>query len=293
MRRAVAAIVLFGVAACGAPQQTTSVHADTAQEKAFRVADTAAPANEPPRAEDPSPAALLAYVYAVGLELPADKVRPTVSAHEAACREAGPRTCLVIGSSVSASGSDAVFGNLSIRAEPEWLARFRAELAGQARTAGGRIVEESVSAEDLTRVIVDTSARLEAQKTLRDRLREILRNRPAKVSDLLETERELARVQGEIDSAQSQLAVMRQRVDMSELNLSYATKPTAVSGSAAQPIVDAVTNFFAVLATGIAAIITTAAFLLPFALVLGPLVWWLLRWRAKRRAGTPAPSATE
>ncbi len=236
-------------------------------------------------------APMLAYIYGVGLEVPARGVRPLMAAHEQSCRTAGPRVCQVINSSINAQGEDQIYGNISLRAEPRWLETFRAGLEGQAKDAGGRLREQTVASEDLTRAIVDTTARLNAQKTLRDRLQQILRTRPGKLQELLETERELARVQGEIDSAESQLAVMRERVNMSLLNLSYASKPTAVTGGTFDPVLSAFTDFFGIVMQVLGAIIRLVAFAIPIALVLAPLGWLALRWRRGRAAKKAAEAA--
>jgi hypothetical protein len=249
-----------------------------------------------PGAPSDNPAAgapLLAYVYGATLELPAREVRATMGRHEAACRAAGPAVCQVLGSGVNASGDDQVYGAIQLRAAPRWLEPFRNSLEADAKNAGGRVRETSVSSEDLTRQIVDTDARLRAQKTLRERLQQLLRTRPGKLEELLATERELARVQGEIDSAESQLAVMRERVATSILNLAYQSKPTAVSGGAFEPLVSAFTEFFSIVMTGFAFIVRLIAALIPVAAVLGPLAWLFLRWRRNRAVRRAAAKAEQ
>lgn len=229
-------------------------------------------------------APMLAYIYGVSLEVPLRSVRSMMSAHEEACRKAGPRVCQVVSSSLNVDGEDRMYGAITLRAEPRWLETLRNGLEGQVKDAGGRLREQSVTSEDLTRQIVDVTARLNAQKTLRDRLQQILRTRPGKLQELLETERELARVQGEIDSAESQLAVMRQRVEMSLLNLNYASRPTAVTGSIFEPVGDAFTEFFAIVMLGFAFIIRAVAVAIPVGLVAAPLWWLFQRWRRARKA---------
>jgi hypothetical protein len=247
----------------------------------------------PPGSDNPSAGTpLLAYIYGVALELPAKAVRPTMSKHEAACRAAGPAVCQVLGATVNASDDEqSVYGSIQLRAQPRWLEGFRAGLDAEARSAGGRVRETSVTSEDLTRQIVDTDARLRAQKTLRERLQQLLRTRPGKLEELLATERALAEVQGQIDSAESQLAVMRQRVATSLLNLSYQSKPNPVTGGTFEPVVDALTEFFGIVMMGIGFIIRMVAFLIPVALVLVPLGWLVLRWRRRRKAAKAAQAA--
>ena len=99
--------------------------------------------------------------------------------------------------------------------------RFRASIEADTRAAGGRLVGSNVQTEDLTRSIVDTDAALRTKRELRDRLEALLQRPSNGVKDLLATEQELARVQGEIDTAQSELAVMRARVQMSGLDIDY------------------------------------------------------------------------
>ena len=308
MRHAfIVVIAALALAACGRSEMATGKTAPSVQYAAedARVATEAmAPANAPvsadapaatdaaggetrsvaPTSDNPSAGvALLAYVYGATLELPARGVRAEMAKHEAGCRAAGAAICQVLGSSVNAADDEnAVSGQMQIRAQPRWLEAFRNRLDGEARAAGGRVRETSVESEDLTRQIVDTDARLRAQKTLRDRLQALLKSRPGRLSDLLETERELARVQGEIDSAESELAVMRQRVATSLLNLSYQSKPNAVTGGTFEPVVGAITEFASIVMQGIAFIIRLVAFLIPVGLVVVPLGWWFLRWRRAR-----------
>lgn len=287
----VVTVLALSLGACSRDAKMMEASAPTSAVAEYAAQDAAearggegasgAPAQNDPDATVGAP--MLAYIYGVSLEVPLRSVRSMMNAHDEACRKAGPRVCQVVSSSVNAEGEDRMYGAITLRAEPRWLETFRNGLEGQAKDAGGRLREQSVTSEDLTRQIVDVTARLNAQKTLRDRLQQILRTRPGKVQELLETERELARVQGEIDSAESQLAVMRQRVDMSLLNLNYASKPTAVTGSVFEPVGDAFTEFFAIVMLGFAFIIRAIAVAIPVGLVVVPLGWLFLRWRRGRK----------
>lgn len=232
----------------------------------------------------PAPVLYLAYSYAVGFEIPSQNLIGVMDAHIEACQAAGPRRCQLIGSNRSGDPESYLEGYVSLRGEPGWLQTFRAGMEAQADAAGGRIVSQTTNTEDLTRAIVDTEARLRAQTALRDRLQRLLESRPGRLSDLLDVERELARVQGEIDAVQSNLAVMRTRVSMSELNLSYRSAPRSVGSDTFEPLRDALANFVRIAVMGFAAIITIIAALLPFVIVIWPIAWLLLRWR-KRRGG--------
>jgi hypothetical protein len=243
-----------------------------------------------------SPILFLAYSFTRGLEIPSERLAGVMDAHVQACQTAGPRVCQLIGSNRTGDPESRMEGYVQFRAEPMWLRTFIAGLEAQADEAGGRIIQENVTSEDLTRQIVDTEARLRAQTALRDRLQELLRSRPGRLADLLEVERELARVQGEIDAVQSALAVMRTRVAMSELTMHYQSAPRPVGSDTFEPLRDAFANFLGIIVTGFAAIITIIAGLIPVAVVVVPLVWLALRWR-RRRGGrffnrAPKPAET-
>jgi Domain of unknown function (DUF4349) len=230
---------------------------------------------------------LLAYSYSARFSLPRDNVGVLKRKHEAECAAAGVNTCQIVTAALQ-SDDDGAQANLSIRATPAWLGGFRGRLESDAKGQDGKLVEQNVSSEDLTRAITDSEARLRALKALRARLEALIADRPAKLADLLDAERELARVQGDIDSFESNLAVMRARVDMSAMDLTYQSRSVAVGGGTFDPLVRAITGFVGVMAGSLGAVITFIAMVLPFALVLGPLGWWGLRWRAKRARAAKA-----
>jgi len=236
------------------------------------------------QADGPTPVLYLAYTHFIGLELPADRIAQVMDAHIAACTAAGVRRCQIIRSNRSGDQTRNVGGQIELRGEPNWLRAFMARIPEEANTANGRVRDENTSTEDLTRAIVDTEARLRASTALRDRLQRLLESRPGRLADLLEVERELARVQGEIDATQSNLAVMRTRVSMSTLTINYASSPRAVSGDTFEPLRNAVANFFGATIKGFAAIVTFVSYVLPLAIV-GGLIAWLLLLIRKRRGG--------
>jgi hypothetical protein len=319
MRRFVAGLILASaLAACSqdsaapsggeaANQAAYGGVADMAQGRAEVATEEAAPAPtaapvdadlsrpQPNQPSGPAPVLYLAYSYAMGLEIPSDRLSGVMDTHIQACTAAGPRLCQLIGSNKSGDPESFMQGYVSLRGEPNWLATFRNGIGAQVDEAGGRVQSSTTNTEDLTRAIVDTEARLRAQTALRDRLQELLRSRPGRLADLLEVERELARVQGEIDAVQSNLAVMRTRVSMSELSINYQSAPRPVGSDTFEPLRNAFANFLGIVVAGFAAIITIIAGLIPFAIVIVPTVWFALRWR-RRRGGrffnrTPPPAA--
>lgn len=307
MKRTIAAALAFallaGLSACGPEGQPGNFQAGSggldkmadmreAASEAAPAADAAAPAppvapGEPPAPDQPGTppgAPMLAYAYDYGVEAPPKQVPTLMKLHEKACTDAGANRCQVLGAATNSYGEYDVRARLELRGEPRWLATFREQIEADAEKAGGELKSKQTTTEDLTRAIIDTEARLRAQTTLRDRLQSLLASRPGKLGELLEVERELARVQAEIDSIQSNLAVMKTRVAMSVLTIEYKSSGAPVTDTTFEPIKDAATSFLKIVAQGFAAMMYFIAVVLPFAAVIGLIAWLVLGWRAKRRA---------
>ncbi|MBB4636156.1 DUF4349 domain-containing protein [Longimicrobium terrae] len=82
----------------------------------------------------------------------------------------------------------------------------------------GRVRQRSIRRQDVTAQATDLDARLTNLRTLRDRLRAHLSQSSA-VGDLIQVERELARVQGEIDALEAAQRGLQGRVALSGIQL--------------------------------------------------------------------------
>ena len=76
----------------------------------------------------------------------------------------------------------------------------------------GTVVQETQNGEEVTDQYVDLKARLDNARVTEQRLTDILRNRTGKVDDVLEVEREIARVRGEIERMDAQRKNLEKRV---------------------------------------------------------------------------------
>jgi len=230
----------------------------------------------------------IAYAHTVGMRLPLKAIEPALQGHIAACNAAGPSVCIVTNSNLYSYSEGESSGYLNLRATPAWIETFLNGVDAEAEAARGEISNRQTTTEDLTVSIIDTGARVRALETLQGRLQQLLENRPGDLGEILETERELSRVNGEIDSLKSTLAALRQRVDMSQLTVNYETRRDAVT-QGGNSIGRAFTEFFANLAEATAAVITAFAFGLPWLLLIGALLWiWLrLIWPRIRRKKPP------
>ena len=230
----------------------------------------------------------LTYRYGYGLVMPSTAVKSTADKHMQICRDAGPSKCQITGSNANNYSDEDIRANLSLRAEPKWLESFVADMKTDIAEVKGRVESENTAVEDLTRAILDTDARLKAKRTLRTRLEALLATRDAKLPDLLTLERELARVQGEIESATANLKALRARVSMSVVTINYSSERAAISGSSFAPIGDALKDFLGILSASLAAFIRMLAAILPWLLLIIP-GFFIGRWFWRRWQGEEKP----
>jgi len=94
-------------------------------------------------------------------------------------------------------------------------------------SALGSIERRSVSSSDVTERYRDLATRLKNNKALRDRLQQLLK-RAKSVSDVLAIEKELTRVQSEVETMQGQLDGLKSRVGLSTLSLNL--RPRRILG---------------------------------------------------------------
>ena len=83
----------------------------------------------------------------------------------------------------------------------------------------GTVASRRLSADDVTNEVIDLEARIASLVGVRDRLRALL-ERASSMSEVMSTERELARVQAEIDGIEGRLRHLRSQAAMAELSLS-------------------------------------------------------------------------
>jgi len=225
--------------------------------------------------------------------MPANSIKSTVDKHMGICRNIGTAKCQITGSNTTSYSKDNIRATLSLRAEPDWLIGFVSQMKSDVAEINGKIDNENISVEDLTRSILDTDARLKSKRSLRRRLENLLETRDAKLPDLLSLERELARVQGEIESATANLKALRARVSMSIVTINYSSKHKAVSHSSISPIKSALKDFVSVISNGVAGVIYVFAYMLPWFIFLILPGVFVGRWMWRRRKTRPAATSVQ
>jgi hypothetical protein len=295
---ALAAVLTTGVCIALALSNDGSRHAAMAKLNTFDVPeamtmrsvamskpsrDIAMPAGPPDDARaaegatDPIAVAVprVAYKYSFAFILPGAAIPAAQRAHVALCDKLGPARCQVLAMESTAGGDESAQGSLRLRVDSAVARHFGDTLQDAIGRAGGHADSRSIEAEDVSKDMIDTAARLRQRELLVARLTEVLRTHSGKVGELVEAERSVAAAQEEIDQAKGWLGELQARVAMSTIDVSYAAvapQPAPVSNT----IGDSVAGSAAVVVTLFGTLLRVAIFLTPW-LALGT-VGWLL-WR--------------
>jgi hypothetical protein len=214
------------------------------------------------------------------------EVKRYEEAAEAAGRIAERHGGYLADSQTSRAEDDRQQGSLTLRVPAE---RFPAAMA--ALKALGKVRAETVKTDDVTKAYADLETRLSVKRDTAERLRQILRTQTAKLSDLLEAERELARVTEQIEQMEGERRFYDQQTALSTLNVALHEPQALVQAGVFAPIGEALRDSLEVLANSLAALIYVAVFLTPWVLILY-LLWRLWRARRARRLAVAPVAAT-
>jgi anti-sigma factor RsiW len=110
-------------------------------------------------------------------------------------------------------------GQVIVKVLPENLDRFLQEIRGL-----GELKNQTLGTEDVTKAYFDTDARLKNARVMEQRLIDMLKTKTGKVSDLLQVEKELARVREEIEKVQGELKYWDSQVQFATVTISLAEK---------------------------------------------------------------------
>lgn len=282
-RRLIAWLLALGVWGCS-QQDNTAATAAVPQR-----AEVALPAGAPPMAmraktadragASPDGAELRRYVavrHELNILTAEDGVELAWNTAHQACLAAG---CEVLASVLSRDEhrrpSNA---SLQARVPPAGLDAFLSRV-----TALGSVGQHARSADDQTDAVLDTEARLQNMTAFRDRLRALLATPGARLKDVIEVERELVRVQSELDSLASRRKALAQQTEMVHVSINFQAQPSVLETGIWVPVREAIAGAGHGFANGVAKMITLLVFLLPWSLA-GLLGFVLVRaWRRRQR----------
>jgi hypothetical protein len=145
----------------------------------------------------------------------------------------------------------------------------------------GRVEQVNVTAEDVGEEFTDVTARVANARRLEARLLDLLDRRTGRLEEVLNLERELARVREEIERYEGRLRYLRTRTSISVLTISLH-EPQAVLGSPGdRPIRDAFRHAWRNFVDMVAGLIAASGILIPLGLLLYGL-WRAVRWMRRR-----------
>ncbi|KGO89130.1 DUF4349 domain-containing protein [Flavobacterium suncheonense] len=118
------------------------------------------------------------------------------------------------------------FRNITVRVPNTSFDAFIADISKGVK----HFDRKEISAEDVTEEYVDVEARLKAKRLLEQRYLELL-SKAAKVSEMLEIERELSNIREEIEAKEGRLKYLQSQVAMSTVRLEMYTNNASESGA--------------------------------------------------------------
>src|SRR5216117_2455732 len=110
-------------------------------------------------------------------------------------------------------------GQVVVKVLPENLDRFLQKIRSL-----GELKNQTLGTEDVTKAYFDTDARLKNAHVMEQRLIDMLKTKTGKVADLLQVEKELARVREEIEKMQGELKYWDSQVQFATVTISLAEK---------------------------------------------------------------------
>ena len=164
----------------------------------------------------------------------------------------------------------------------------------------GDVKGEAVNTQDVTREYADLETRLAVKEQTVARLRSLLENRTAKLSDVLEVERELARTVTELEQLKGERRFYDQQIALSVITVSLFEPVASRASQLTEPIGSAFRGSLEVLGKSVAGVIYGIIFVLPWAILMA-LVWWAMktlrvrvpRWRGPGPRTITAPDVSD
>ena len=191
----------------------------------------------------------------------ADAVEAAWKAAETACLAAD---CELLASHIARDNERApANAYLDARLPPAALTPFLERLGGL-----GTIGRHATLAQDRTAEVVDVEAKLKNMAEFRDNLRKLMATPGARLKELIEVERELTRVQSELDSLATRRKVLANDTEKVRISVAFAARPAVLEAGMWLPVKSAVQRAGHVLASSLATLIGLAIALLPWLLLL-------------------------
>jgi hypothetical protein len=242
----------------------------------------------------------IAYSYGYRFRVPAAALAGVQERHLQLCLELGELRCRVVSMRRSETrrappAPDHGYGGapaeqpsaaLELQVATPIAHQFGRSLGAAAGAAGGETVDRQIEAEDLSRQMVDSEARIRTRETLIRRLSALLETRSGNIQQAVEAERAINEAQEELDAARTWLAEMRGRVTMSRIAIAYENAgAAATAGTDSSPFASSLRQIAALTSHSFAALLVVFGVLLPWGAII-LLIVLAARWHRRRLAAS-------
>jgi hypothetical protein len=274
-RQALCLLLLpLALAACSKKQETGS-----GPSSAGESTTAAAPAAEQATKAGPKLSKrFIALKHKLLVLTQADAVEPAWRSAQEACVVA---ECDILSSSITHEGEHRpASASIEVRVPPDKLGTFLAKV-----NTLGHVGQHDMAAEDRTDEVIDTEARQKNMATFRDHLRQMMATPGAKLADVIEIERELTRVQSEIDGLATRRQALSNETDKVRVSISFQAQSSMLAPGMWSPVSRALNGAGHVFAASIGGLIDFMAAVTPWLIVLVPAGMGLRAlWRRRKAA---------
>lgn len=219
----------------------------------------------------------IAYSYDLRYEAPEALVLQRFEAIEAECIKLG---CTIMEASrlIKSDENNKPSGALLARIPPASLAVFLKNTA-----AANTLTWQNRTSEDKTVAVIDAEAKIKNLTALKTRILELLGTRAGNLADVLAAEKQLADIQAQLDTIQGVRKMLALETEMVKIEVRLTTQSSFSRGSWMAPVAEAVDESGETLMRSIGVLIVFLVSVLPWTIVLVPLVWWIRKMLHKRR----------
>jgi len=223
----------------------------------------------------------LAFEHDLTIETDDTLLKPLYDELLANCRKDEANACIVLDSALSLDRMP--YAHIKIRAKADGINA----LAGRA-SQNGRVLHQQTRADDLAGPIVDTGRRLEMLNLYQKKLMELERKAGYDIENLIKISKELASVQAEVEQTAGEQSRLARRVSTDVLNIALKSRASRPYGA---PIQDALAGLADSLPRGIAAVIHSLPYVLPWMAIC--LIAFAARKKLLNLGGGPVPAIKE
>jgi hypothetical protein len=157
----------------------------------------------------------------------------------------------------------------------------------QALRGVGAVKQEGVATQDVTKEYADLETRLAVKEQTVGRLRGLLDSRSAKLSDVLDVERELSRAITELEQMKGERRYYDQQIELSTVKLVLFERTPSRVTQIAGPISGAFHNSLDILGNSVGVMIYLVVAIAPWILIAVGTVWGVTRLRRRFIEGRP------